>query len=356
VTTDTAHHDPYLNVEVRGSSSGTTSAELEAALWACDFAILVWQLPDGVVRLANDAAAALFDLSPSTLAGSTYVDLLDPADAVEESFAAISSGSLDGVRGQRTVRRHNGEPISVTMWSRAIDMDDARVAVSLYVPADDIGRLGRDPGAPWRSLTPLAAGTTDRSFRIRVVTSDIVDLIGLDAAELRNSNLLDLIHSDDVHSVTDPLGVRTGLQPEHRVRLRHRDGHWVDVCVLVAPLRAHGQELVAFVLLGLPPSTSESASDRVAELELRLRHIGAEVRAARILDDIETFPAISDRPELNELTSRQWEILSRLLQGERIPTIAQALFVSQSTVRNHLANIYAKVGVHSQAELLAALR
>jgi DNA-binding NarL/FixJ family response regulator len=31
------------------------------------------------------------------------------------------------------------------------------------------------------------------------------------------------------------------------------------------------------------------------------------------------------------------------------------LFLSQSTVRNHLSTIYRKVGVHSQSELLSRL-
>jgi DNA-binding NarL/FixJ family response regulator len=45
-----------------------------------------------------------------------------------------------------------------------------------------------------------------------------------------------------------------------------------------------------------------------------------------------------------------------LLDGERVPGIAGALFLSASTVRNHLTAIFAKVGVHSQAELIHALK
>ena len=41
---------------------------------------------------------------------------------------------------------------------------------------------------------------------------------------------------------------------------------------------------------------------------------------------------------------------------QRVPDIARATFVSQSTVRNQLGTIYRKLGVHSQTELLALLR
>jgi len=55
------------------------------------------------------------------------------------------------------------------------------------------------------------------------------------------------------------------------------------------------------------------------------------------------------------LSTRQWEIVTRLVRGERIEDIAAALYLSPSTVRNHLTAIYRKFGVHSQAEFLAKL-
>jgi DNA-binding NarL/FixJ family response regulator len=68
------------------------------------------------------------------------------------------------------------------------------------------------------------------------------------------------------------------------------------------------------------------------------------------------FPDPETLPALRDLTSRQWEIITRLLRGERVPTIASHMYLSQSTVRNHLASIFRKVGVHSQPELLEYLR
>jgi DNA-binding NarL/FixJ family response regulator len=47
---------------------------------------------------------------------------------------------------------------------------------------------------------------------------------------------------------------------------------------------------------------------------------------------------------------------SRLLDGKRIPAIASDLYVTQSTVRNHLSSIYAKLGVHSQVDLIRLVR
>lgn len=97
-------------------------------------------------------------------------------------------------------------------------------------------------------------------------------------------------------------------------------------------------------------------SDRVAELEGRLRRIAGELKAAGVMDDIDTHPAATDYPQLDELSSRQREIVVRLLNAQRVSVIASELYLSPSTVRNHLTTIFTKFGVHSQAELLAVLR
>jgi DNA-binding NarL/FixJ family response regulator len=97
-------------------------------------------------------------------------------------------------------------------------------------------------------------------------------------------------------------------------------------------------------------------SDRVAELEARLRRIAAELKAAGVMDDIDTPPPATDYPQLDELSSRQREILIRLLNAQRVSVIAAELYLSPSTVRNHLVTIFTKFGVHSQVELLAILR
>lgn len=56
-----------------------------------------------------------------------------------------------------------------------------------------------------------------------------------------------------------------------------------------------------------------------------------------------------------DLTPREREILVLLAQNYRAPYIAEKLVVSQSTVKTHMRNLYGKLGVHSQAELLLRL-
>jgi DNA-binding CsgD family transcriptional regulator len=99
-----------------------------------------------------------------------------------------------------------------------------------------------------------------------------------------------------------------------------------------------------------------AARQRIAELEGRLRRILGEVQDAGLLPELLDGVVRSDIPGFEQLSLRELEIITRMLHGDRVPTIAKGLHVSHSTVRNHLSKIYRKVGVRSQVELIEALR
>jgi DNA-binding NarL/FixJ family response regulator len=60
-------------------------------------------------------------------------------------------------------------------------------------------------------------------------------------------------------------------------------------------------------------------------------------------------PAV--RGEKSLLTPREKEIVSRVTQGLRNKEIAEKLSISEQTVKNHLQNIYDKLGVSDRLEL-----
>ena len=53
------------------------------------------------------------------------------------------------------------------------------------------------------------------------------------------------------------------------------------------------------------------------------------------------------------LTSREREVLERLVRGESTATLARAMEVSYHTARTHIQNVLAKLGVHSKLEAVA---
>ena len=63
------------------------------------------------------------------------------------------------------------------------------------------------------------------------------------------------------------------------------------------------------------------------------------------------------KPCKYQLTAREMEILELTAKGLKTPQLAAQLFISATTVRNHLKNIFSKLGVHSRAEAVGlALR
>jgi DNA-binding NarL/FixJ family response regulator len=62
-------------------------------------------------------------------------------------------------------------------------------------------------------------------------------------------------------------------------------------------------------------------------------------------------PPESARPA--RLTAREAEVMEAVCTGMTNAQIAQALFLSENTVRNHLTHIHARLGAHSRAHAIA---
>jgi PAS domain S-box-containing protein len=102
-------------------------------------------------------------------------------------------------------------------------------------------------------------------------------------------------------------------------------------------------------------SSHQAPANRAEQLE-ELWRIALEVRAGDLLPVTgETFPEGSIK-ELGDLTARQREIVARLVTGQRVKEIAADLYLSPSTVRNHLTAVFRKFRVHSQIELITRLK
>ncbi len=63
---------------------------------------------------------------------------------------------------------------------------------------------------------------------------------------------------------------------------------------------------------------------------------------------------LRERPELPaDLTAREQQVLRLMAQGMTTTALAESLFISRTTVRNHVQNILGKLDVHSRLEAVA---
>ena len=75
-----------------------------------------------------------------------------------------------------------------------------------------------------------------------------------------------------------------------------------------------------------------------------------------VFDVLRRAPGADNDPQqegLGALTAREREILNLLARGRSNRDIAEELFITNKTVKNHLSRIYEKIGVHSRAEAIA---
>jgi two-component system nitrate/nitrite response regulator NarL len=320
---------------------------------------LIIDLPDRRIRAANQALAELYAVPVPEMLGrvNSEVVAFDDVEAMTRALAAVSSGAIDGYRARRRITSHDGTVRDVVVWCRAVELDGVRSAVFIVEPVTDRRNAKPQLEAPLAWAGPLVVGTADPQWRVERVSSDVGEVLGWDAAAYIHQSLLDSIHPDDARELVQAVrdsSVDSALA--RHVRLRHRDGGWVPMQCIFLRLSDDDPPAVAFTLLPEPPAPPSVPADRLAEMEHRLRRIASELRAAGVMDDIDDLPTYDEFPQLATLSSRQWQVLVRLLRGERVPTIAHDLFLSPHTVRNYLAAIFERFDVHSQAELIALLR
>jgi DNA-binding NarL/FixJ family response regulator len=94
---------------------------------------------------------------------------------------------------------------------------------------------------------------------------------------------------------------------------------------------------------------------RKRELEDAMRRISDELGRIGLNGSVAPAEPSQAHPDLDLLSRRERDVVTQLLQGHRVVSIAELLDVSEHTVRNHLKSIFRKLGVHSQAELVDRL-
>jgi DNA-binding NarL/FixJ family response regulator len=109
-----------------------------------------------------------------------------------------------------------------------------------------------------------------------------------------------------------------------------------------------------YVLKDSPPEETVTAVRAVARGEALL-HPSLVTRVLSEFGRIATQKA-TDNAIFAELTDREREVLTEIGKGRRNKEIADTLFISEKTVKNHISNIFSKLEVNSRAEaaLLAA--
>ena len=291
---------------------------------------------------ANDSAYEIFGRAPGSLDGVPIIDVVSEADrpAVEASARLLASGAIAGFRAERHLLRADGTEVEVSIWVRVATRNGTRFGLGTLDPETST--------VPWPlfdTAIEIAGMVTDHDWVIELVSSDIERILGRSPETYRGFPLLGLVQPACVQNFMSAVtGVAEGRgRATLRMHLRAENESWRVVWCMVVAMCEHSPPRLGLAISAI----SEFDEELSSELHRQLALLGGDV-----VGGMDQCP-----PHLSSesLSTRQWEIVTRLLRGERVKEIAAELFLSPSTVRNHLGTIYKKFGVHSQTELMASL-
>lgn len=335
--------------------------DLRAALHRSPLPIALIDLEDVRILEANAAALRFIGLAPDDPLPGSLDEILAPEDrtASQAALSVLASGAVMAVESRRSLVGADGARFDAHLWVRSlrsIGLHAALVILAPYDGNDPVDLTGEAPATRLDLGGAVAVGSIDVELRILSCSADVVEILGCGPEAVIGETLVGRVHPDDVAPLL--LGVGRAVADEHgaamHVRFLTADDRYTGVRLVVNPIRGTTSPRLGFVMTA--ESTERGDDARIVDLERHLWRIALEVEAAGVTHGSRRIPDAGTIAGMEELSPRQWEIVTRLLRGERVPDIARALFLSQSTVRNQLGSVYRKLGVHSQSELLALLR
>ena len=336
---------------------------VQALVASSDVPLAAVDLPSGRFLAVNAALAGALGSTVSELTGAPSLDWLSAADqhGARLGFQALADGNLTGYQASRRIASAQHPDQVFSVWVSAVEVDGARVGLASAIPS-------APHDSQFRALPPVSSipepgnvvlGTVDTCWRIDRISQDVTPLLGLTPEQCIGQPVLGAIHPSDMPAWV--AAVEHARRGERAVRLtlrlaaRSRD--WAEVTVVVTTVAPGDPPPLAFALIRDDGAAAAPADgSREMQLEAHMLRIADELHAAGLIPRLHQLPVLADEPALGKLTSREWAVLTRLLDGERVSAIAAGLYVSQSTVRNHLSSIYAKLGVHSQVDLIRLIR
>lgn len=305
------------------------------------------------VTAANAAFADLLGRDLDVTIGLRLDDYLE-GDRLATSKTVVDAlrrGWMDSCEGEAEFLLGDGTVASTFTWSIPLGAEAPHDA--LLMGAAPV-RTARPTGFEAHRVDPtmIVLGALDHDWSFTDLSVEAVDRLGWPSGREGRVWVQDIVHPSDTPVVLALLGrVAVGKDATTiYVRVRGPDGEWLPACISVSALYTEASPRFGIAMTFLAKDRGRHL-ERVDDLEDELWQLTADVRAP--LTDLVSD---ADSPAVSGLTERQDEIVRRLLDGQRVQGIARDLFLSPSTVRNHLSASYQKLGVTSQNELIEKLR
>ena len=165
----------------------------------------------------------------------------------------------------------------------------------------------------------MVVGTIDADWTFTSVSADIEAVLGIRPDELIGRSIRSVVATDE--DVERLLAAAAHVSDDGSVALpivtRSRTNSAKDVSFVLTALA--GSSRRGFIITEDPRHIDDARAVRLSTLERHLWNIAAEVDASGILQFVGIGPNPVRFPQLRTLTTRQWEILSRLIAASACP-------------------------------------
>lgn len=204
---------------------------------------------------------------------------------------------------------------------------------------------------------PMAIGARDGHLLCEVNAS-FTQMTGYGATEIIGRPLgeVELWDSGAVRETIEAAIAEGRDLRGHEARIHAKDGATIDCLISTEAIRL-GDD--ACVLWAFQDITQRKATELelVEAIESVMKDTSWFSRS--IMDKLARLRApqeAADGPGLDDLTTREREVLALICRGYDDKRIARTLDVAGNTVRNHVARIYAKIGVNRRIAAVAWAR
>lgn len=325
------------SVEVLESTVSTvmsTGAQPFRALVERGSDLMLLCAEDVTISYAGPSLSQLFGYLPRELVGGSLSDFVHPEDvpALRHDWESLLAHpdretSLDVRISNRTgrwrwveLRISNliADASVAAMVLNIRDITEQREAADALAAKEELLRSIVDAGFD-------GVWVVDHSGVTVFANARMAELLGISEAALAKAAVSDFFDAAACELLRTPVpGRPTGIRVEADIPFVRRDGERRWLSISAVPYRDGN---------GHPLGTVSLCSDVTDRTQLE-----------------------ENVPGLHRLSRRELEVVRRLLDGDRVPAIANQLFISQSTIRNHLSSVFRKLRVRSQQELIELLR
>ncbi len=204
---------------------------------------------------------------------------------------------------------------------------------------------------------PLAIGSRDGHLLCEVNES-FSALSGYDSTQIIGRSLTELglwandAVAEQIERAVEDVGALRGQE----ARIRTKDGSYVDCLISTETFNLGGDACLLWAFQDITQRKS-TEMELVEAIEAVMKDTSWFSRS--IMDKLARLR--SPQPDeggasLDDLTAREREVLALICRGLDDKRIARELDVSANTVRNHVARIYAKIGVNRRTAAAAWAR